>query len=354
MKKWSSKTRIRSDEYGRKGEDIDWELRPGGMIVQKRRNGSGDLKTVLQRQTGLEPTAQRLLFKGKEKENEEWLHMAGVNDMSKLILMEDPATKERKMEEMKKNNSVAAGEALAEIGVEVDKLSEKVAAVEGGVNGGKRVEEKELNVLIELLMIQLLKLDAIEIHADSKIHRRTQVSSNQSHGRKLQNENESRQRNSKDGGGAATITTVLFRKTNKQRVMQSRQYSQKYRLKQLHYITQLESELKALQAEVTITSPRIKFMDRQNSLLRAENYSIKEKLSAYTGELLFKEAQYEELKRERNMLKEIYEAYQVKLMETLKSCNNNNISAASGSNFQLVENYPQMASKSNPFTMLEN
>ena len=42
MKKWSSKaTQIRSDEYGRKGdEDIDWEIRPGGMIVQKRRIGS--------------------------------------------------------------------------------------------------------------------------------------------------------------------------------------------------------------------------------------------------------------------------------------------------------------------------
>ena len=52
--------------------------------------------------------------------------MAGVNDMSKLILMEDPASKERKMEEMKKNNSVAAGEALAKVAVEVDKLSEKV------------------------------------------------------------------------------------------------------------------------------------------------------------------------------------------------------------------------------------
>ncbi|CAK9314582.1 unnamed protein product [Citrullus colocynthis] len=140
------------------------------------------------------------------------------------------------------------------------------------------------------------------------------------------------------------------------RVMQSRQYSQKYRLKQLHYITQLESELKALQAEVTITTPRIKFMDRQNSLLRAENYSIKEKLSAYTGELLFKEAQYEELKRERNMLKEIYEAYHLKLLETLKSSSssNNNTTAASGSTFQLVENYPQIATKSNPFTMLEN
>lgn len=66
-------------------------------------------------------------------------------------------------------------------------------------------------------------------------------------------------------------------------------------------------------------------------------------------------AQYEELKRERNMLKEIYEAYQLKLLETLKSSsNNNNTTAASGSTFQLVENYPQIATKSNPFTMLEN
>ncbi|KAG6570646.1 Basic leucine zipper 61, partial [Cucurbita argyrosperma subsp. sororia] len=143
------------------------------------------------------------------------------------------------------------------------------------------------------------------------------------------------------------------------RVIQSRQYSQKYRLKQLHHITELESELKALQAEVTITSPRIKFMDRQNSLLRAENYSIKEKLTAYTGELLFKEAQYEELKRERNMLKEIYEVYQLKLLETLKGSNNNaSIAAAAagggGSTFQVVENHPQSATKSNPFTMLQN
>ncbi|KAG7035354.1 Basic leucine zipper 34, partial [Cucurbita argyrosperma subsp. argyrosperma] len=126
------------------------------------------------------------------------------------------------------------------------------------------------------------------------------------------------------------------------RVMQSRQYSQKYRLKQLHYITQLESELKALQAEVTITSPRIKFMDRQNSLLRAENYSIKEKLSSYAGELLFKEA------------------YQLKRLETLKnsssSKNNNNSTSGGvgGSSFQLEENCPEMADKSNPFRMLEN
>lgn len=135
----------------------------------------GNLKTVLRQQTGLEPREQRLLFKGKEKENDEWLHMAGVNDMSKLILMEDPATKERKLQEMKKKNTTAAGEALAGIRAEVDKLSEKVAAVEGSVNDGRRVEEKEVNLLIELLMMQLLKLDAIETDGDSKLQRRTQV-----------------------------------------------------------------------------------------------------------------------------------------------------------------------------------
>lgn len=52
----------------------------------------------------------------------------------------------------------------------------QVAAVEGSVNDGKRVEEKEVNLLIELLMMQLLKLDAIETDGDSKLQRRTQVS----------------------------------------------------------------------------------------------------------------------------------------------------------------------------------
>lgn len=43
------------------------------------------------------------------------------------------------------------------------------------------------------------------------------------------------------------------------------------------------------QAEVAIMSPRIKYADCQNSLLRAENGSMKQKLSAFSGELTFKE-----------------------------------------------------------------
>ncbi|KAG8633804.1 hypothetical protein MANES_18G136421v8 [Manihot esculenta] len=90
------------------------------------------------------------------------------------------------------------------------------------------------------------------------------------------------------------------------RAMASRQYSQKYRLKQLQYILQLEKEVKALQAEVAITSPRIKYVDRKNSLLRMQNGSMNERLSAFSTNLMFKEAQYEELKKERDMLKQFY------------------------------------------------
>ncbi|KAG6605402.1 BAG family molecular chaperone regulator 4, partial [Cucurbita argyrosperma subsp. sororia] len=197
MKTSSSKSIPSSDEFR---QDIDWELRPGGMIVQKRHIGSGSdrfitikishgschhlltvdahstfghLKRLLRQKTGLEPTEQRLLFRGKEKENDECLHMAGVNDMSKVVLMEDPASKERKLE-INKRTTTAVGHALAEITAEVDKLFQKVAAVEGAVIGGRTVEEKEVNGLIDMLMMQLLKLDAIEIDGDAKLLR-TQV-----------------------------------------------------------------------------------------------------------------------------------------------------------------------------------
>ncbi|KAJ6670995.1 BASIC LEUCINE ZIPPER 34-LIKE [Salix viminalis] len=72
------------------------------------------------------------------------------------------------------------------------------------------------------------------------------------------------------------------------RIMVSRQYSQKYRQKQMQYIMQLETEVKSLQAEVVITGPRIKYSNLQNSLLRMEN------------------TQYEELKKERDRMKQTY------------------------------------------------
>ncbi|KAK6234603.1 hypothetical protein SCA6_009940 [Theobroma cacao] len=136
----------------------------------------GDLKRVLAQETGLEPKEQRLLFQGKEKDDEECLHMVGVKDMSKVVLLEDPASKERKLDEMKRNQSILkAYEEVAKVRAEVDKLSEKVIALEAIVRGGTKVSEKKFLVLTELLMVQLLQLDTIEANGEAKVQRKVEV-----------------------------------------------------------------------------------------------------------------------------------------------------------------------------------
>ncbi|KAJ1271584.1 hypothetical protein BS78_06G138500 [Paspalum vaginatum] len=103
--------------------EIEWEVRPGGMLVQKR-DGRGDvevitvrvatgfswhdvsigatstfeeLKAVVSMATGLEPREQRLLFRGKERQDGDRLHMVGVRDKDKVLLLEDPALKDLKL-----------------------------------------------------------------------------------------------------------------------------------------------------------------------------------------------------------------------------------------------------------------
>uniref|UniRef100_A0A453C860 Ubiquitin-like domain-containing protein n=5 Tax=Triticinae TaxID=1648030 RepID=A0A453C860_AEGTS len=112
--------------------EIEWEVRPGGMLVQ-RRDGRGDvevitvrvatgyswhdvsigatctfgeLKVAVSMVTGLEPREQRLLFRGKEREDSDHLHMVGVRDKDKVLLLEDPALKDIKL------RSALAGQAV--------------------------------------------------------------------------------------------------------------------------------------------------------------------------------------------------------------------------------------------------
>lgn len=187
-----------------RGDNIDWELRPGGMLVQRRDEGVeaagpmikvkashgsyqhevyipaqatfGDLKKLLAQETGLEPQEQRLLFRGKEKENDECLHIAGVKDMSKIILLEDPASKERKLEEMRRNQDIEkVCQKVAAVRAEVDKLSEQVSAVATAISGGTKIANQDFVVITEKLMIELLKLDGIEAQGEAKVQRRIEV-----------------------------------------------------------------------------------------------------------------------------------------------------------------------------------
>ncbi|KAF5750798.1 hypothetical protein HS088_TW03G01138 [Tripterygium wilfordii] len=187
-------------------EELEWEVRPGGMLVQRRdddshhqhQNGGdgavvppikinvshgpaqyelsvpdhstfGHVKKVLEKITGLQPRKQKLFFRGQEKDDSEHLHEAGVKDKAKILLMEEPASKEKKVEEVKQNVDISeaskekkaegmkqdvdisqarreqnadmskAFEAVAGVREEVDKISERVAALEVVVNGGTKV-----------------------------------------------------------------------------------------------------------------------------------------------------------------------------------------------------------------------
>ncbi|CAL9015943.1 unnamed protein product [Prunus brigantina] len=199
----------RSNSYGRardssntapsstsRDEEVAWEMRPGGMLVQKRGEKSdvpapnlrlriafgamryeisaasqstfGELKKVLTAETGLQPGEQRLLFRGKERENGEYLDMFGVKDRSKVILIQDPASIERRADEMRRNAKIqSAHRAISDVSVEVDKLAEQVSAIEKSIANGVKVAEVQITTLIEMLMRQAIKLDNISAEGDA-------------------------------------------------------------------------------------------------------------------------------------------------------------------------------------------
>ncbi|KAI3749031.1 hypothetical protein L6452_12549 [Arctium lappa] len=189
------------------GGDDEWEVRPGGMLVQKRdpnaehtrippptikvrvKYGSiyhevyissqatfGELKKMLSGPTGLHHEDQKLMYKDKERNSKTFLDVVGVKDRSKMVLFEDPISQEKRYLEMRKNAKMEkAAKSISEISLEVDRLAGQVSAFESVISKGGKVAEKTLLNLIELLMNQLLKLDGIMAEGDVKLQRKMQV-----------------------------------------------------------------------------------------------------------------------------------------------------------------------------------
>ncbi|CAL5036421.1 unnamed protein product [Urochloa decumbens] len=189
-----------------------WEVRPGGMLVQKRGGGAsddepspnvkpvptirvkvkhagvtheiyisseasfGELKKLVAAKTGLHPDDQKVLYKDKERDSKAFLDMAGVKDRSKLVVVEDPEAKARRLIEQRRNGHLEkAAKAVAAVTAEVDKLAPKVAALDASVRKGEKVAENDVVQVTELLMNELLKLDAVAADGDVKAQRRMQV-----------------------------------------------------------------------------------------------------------------------------------------------------------------------------------
>ncbi|KAH6774124.1 BCL-2-associated athanogene 1 [Perilla frutescens var. hirtella] len=188
-----------------------WEVRPGGMLVQKRNSdcdksfthdsnikvrvkyGSsyheitlsshanfGELKNSLSGPTGLQPKHQKLMFKEKERDSKLFLDAAGVKDGSKIILIEDEDGDElcrerRRFESYDDGKLEKALKDIAAVRFEVDNLAKLVTSIEMEINGGHKIVDRDLSNLIELLMTQLIKLDGIAADGDVKMQRRVQV-----------------------------------------------------------------------------------------------------------------------------------------------------------------------------------
>lgn len=189
------------------GGDNEWEVRPGGMLVQKRdpneeqnrippptirvrvKYGSiyheisinsqatfGELKKMLTGPTGLHHEDQKIMYKDKERSSKTFLDVVGVKDRSKMVVMEDPISQEKRYIEMRKNAKMEkAAKSISEISLEVDRLAGQVSALESVISKGGKVAEKTMLNLIELLMNQLLKLDGIVAEGDVKLQRKMQV-----------------------------------------------------------------------------------------------------------------------------------------------------------------------------------
>lgn len=204
----STPTKTNENKDDAASEKVDWELRPGGMLVQKRnaesdrdsvppaptirvrvKHGSsyheiyinsratfGELKKLLAAPTALHPQDQKLFFKDKERDSKAYLDVVGVKERSKIVLVEDPTSQERRFIEMRKTAKIEkASKSISEISLEVDKLAAEVSALETVISKGGKVAETKVLDLIELLMNQLIKLDGIIVDGDVRLQRKNQV-----------------------------------------------------------------------------------------------------------------------------------------------------------------------------------
>ncbi|KVI04334.1 basic leucine zipper 61-like [Cynara cardunculus var. scolymus] len=97
------------------------------------------------------------------------------------------------------------------------------------------------------------------------------------------------------------------------RILANRQSAQRSRVRKLQYISELERSVNSLQAEVSVLSPRVAYLDHQRLVLNVDNSVLRQRIAALSQDKLFKDAHQEALKGEIERLKHMY--YQQKKME---------------------------------------
>ncbi|KAK1437144.1 hypothetical protein QVD17_02930 [Tagetes erecta] len=139
-----------------------------------------DLKREIAKVTGLDPKVQNMLFRGIAKDDNESLEMAGVKDNTKVVLLENPPTKDECLEDDKEikesiEETSRGLEAVNLVREENNQFEEQVVALETAVCSGTHVPDKDFIFLTEMLIRQLLKLDEIDCEGEVRIQRKLEV-----------------------------------------------------------------------------------------------------------------------------------------------------------------------------------
>ncbi|KAE9592988.1 putative transcription factor bZIP family [Lupinus albus] len=99
------------------------------------------------------------------------------------------------------------------------------------------------------------------------------------------------------------------------RILANRQSAQRSRVRKLQYISELELNVTSLQAEVSVLSPRVAFLDHQRLLLNVDNSALKQRIAALAQDKIFKDAHQEALKSEIERLRQVYHQQNIKKMD---------------------------------------
>ncbi|XP_010483937.1 PREDICTED: BAG family molecular chaperone regulator 2-like isoform X3 [Camelina sativa] len=172
--------------------DGELELRPGGMVVQKRTDQISNVPRVIrvrvkygsvhheisinsQSSFGVHHQDMKIIYKDKERDSKMFLDLSGVKDRSKLVLKDDLISQEKRLLELRKISlHDKSTRAISDITFQVQKLAGQLSAFDTVIGKGGNVEEKNLENLMDMLMNQLVKLDSISGDGDFKLKKKIQ------------------------------------------------------------------------------------------------------------------------------------------------------------------------------------
>lgn len=99
-----------------------------GVIQNRLLFFAGELKKMLAEITGLHPQDQKLMYKKKERDSKSYLDEVKVKDGSKMEVVEDSESRQRRVLEMlKMARKDKTCTCLSQINLEVQKLAKQVS-----------------------------------------------------------------------------------------------------------------------------------------------------------------------------------------------------------------------------------